>query len=141
MSTFNTVIENHLNTTGLKRIRIMYDPSNEGNDTKDYVGYVLEEGEAGHVVAIVPDLGPQAMSFSPDQFSADTPCENDPLGSFKQFIVSHLISKGYQDKVSEHMESIINCTKAEELEKLLIHCGCNGIEGVLDVYRDYVENE
>jgi len=63
------------------------------------------------------------------------------LGPFKKFVVSHLISKGYQNKVTEYMEEIINCTKVIELEHLLIDCGCNGVEGILDVYRDYIENE
>lgn len=139
MSKFNSLLENHLKTTDLLRIRVKFDPANECDVRREYVGYVLEEDGAGGVIAIVPDIGASSMSLSPDQFEmdSDVECSPDPLSRFKKHLVDFLMTRGYHDKVSDHMEVIINSKNIIELERVLKSCGCNG-NIVLDLYRDYI---
>lgn len=142
MSKFNSILENHLDLTGLSRIRIKHDPANENDERGDYVGYVLEEDGAGGVIAIVPQLGSSAMELSRDEFEIDKQggCGSvDPLSSFKKHVVEFLMTRGYHEKVSDMMELIINSTCVVELEKLVQTCGCDG-SVVLDLYRDFVRN-
>lgn len=142
MSRFNTLMENNLNKTSLLRIRIKHDPANGIGEMNDYVGYVLEEDGMGNVIAIVPKLGGDSMSFGPDQYEPEGPCERrvDPLAKFKKHVVDYLMSRGYHDKVSKHMDSIINATGVSQLEELLKGCGCDPM-AVLNMYRDYVTDE
>lgn len=139
MSKFNSLLENHLKTTDLLRIRVKFDPANECDDRREYVGYVLEEDGAGGVIAIVPDIGASSMALSPDQFEMDNDveCNADPLSRFKKHLVDFLMTRGYHDKVSDQMEVIINSKNVIELERVLKSCGCNG-NIVLDLYRDYI---
>lgn len=142
MSKFNSILENHLDLTGLSRIRIKHDPANEKDERGDYVGYVLEEDGNGGVIAIVPQLGSSAMELSHDEFEIDKQggCGSvDPLSGFKKHVVEFLMTRGYHEKVSEMMELIINSTCVVELEKIVQTCGCDG-SAVLDLYRDFVSN-
>lgn len=143
MSRFNSLLESHLNSTDLLRIRVKFDPANKQDERKEYIGYVLEETGAGGVIAIVPDIGSDTMSLEPDQFELDpnhtANCGGDPLGSFKKHLVDFLMARGYHDKVSEYMEHIINANNVIELEKIVKGCGCDG-SIVLDMYRDFVSN-
>ena len=138
MSKFNTIFEDHLKDTGLTRIRILFDPANEDSEHGDYVGYVLEEGEGG-VLALVPDLQ-DTFNIRDDQYEVQSPCGHDSLASFKQHIVKFLLAKGYQDEVSDNMKQIMAAENPHELEQLVVSCGCNGMQGVLDLYRDFVTN-
>ena len=55
--------------------------------------------------------------------------------------LTHLeVIEGFHEKVSEHMETMINSTCVIELEKLVQTCGCDSTM-ILDLYRDYVVNE
>lgn len=138
MSRFNNILENHLDTTGLSRIKIKFDPANEADDRVEYIGYVLEENGTG-VIAIVPQLGPNTVELTPDQFQHDNSC-NDTLSSFKKFIVKFLMERGYHDKVTHHMETILNSTTPQELESIVATCGCDD-SVILNLYREYVSNE
>lgn len=139
MSRFNRLMEGHLNNTGLVRIRVRHDPKNKQGELNEYVGYVLEEDGAGNVVAIVPSMGPDTMSFGPDQYSHDTPCGSppDPLANFKKHVVEYLMTRGYHDKVSENMENIINASDPVELERLVQACGCD-TTAIINMYREFV---
>ena len=137
MSKFNNILENHLDTTNLSRIRIMFDPANESDKREEYIGYVLEENDTG-VIAIVPQLGPETFELTPDQYEMDTTCGK--LTSFKKFVVKFLMERGYHDKVTEHMDTIINSETPQELESILGSCGCDATV-VLNIYRDYVSHE
>jgi hypothetical protein len=145
MSKFNSLMESNLNKTNLLRIRIKHDPANGIGEMNDYVGYVLEEDGMGNVVAIVPQMGGDTMSFGPGQYTRDdVPCgddeqQADPLSTFKKHIVKHLIERGYHDKVKNHMDEIINAKDVSQLENLLHGCGCNGV-AVLNMYRDFVSD-
>lgn len=141
MSKFNSLLENHLKSTDLLRIRVKFDPANEQDQRREYVGYVLEEDGAGGVIAIVPDMGADSMSLSSDQFEVDnqSDCASDPLSNFKKHLVDFLMTRGYHEKVSSYMETIINSTNVIDLEKVLTSCGCDG-SVVLDLYRDYVNH-
>lgn len=141
MSRFNTLMENNLNKTDLVRIRIKHDPANGIDEMNDYVGYVLEEDDIGNILALVPGIGSDTMSLGPDQYEYDSPCEQqDPLGKFKKHVVDYLMSRGYHDKVSEHMDTILNAKDVSQLESLLKSTGCDPM-AVLNMYRDYVANE
>ena len=143
MSKFNSILESHLNATGLSRIRILHDPAKENDERGEYIGYVLEEDGAGGVIAIVPQLGPETMELNAGEFEIDQPggCGDvDPLSRFKKHIVNFLMVRGFHEKVSEYMETIINSTCVIELEKLVQTCGCDSTM-ILDLYRDYVVNE
>ena len=143
MSKFNSILESNLNSTSLTRIRIKHDPASEVGDHKDYVGYVLEEDGVGNIVAIVPELGPDIMSFEPDEYHIEDDMEevgcghDDQLIGFKKHVVSYLMSRGYQDKVSEYMDTILAANNPHELEQVIGNCGC-GVEAILDMYRDFV---
>ena len=139
MSRFNTLLENHLGSTELSRIRIKFDPANENDERREYVGYVLEEDGAGGVIAIVPQLGPDVQSFSSDEFEPMSDC-GDPLAIFKKHVVDFLMTRGFHEKVSEYMEHIIDANNPEQLEKIVVSCGCESTM-ILDMYRDYVSNE
>ena len=143
MSKFNSLMESNLDKTSLLRIRIKHDPANGIGEMNDYVGYVLEEDGMGNVVAIVPGMGSSPMSLAPDQYDAEqSPCgqqQNDPLSAFKKHVVDYLMVKGYHDKVSEHMDLIINAKDVTQLEKVVQTCGCD-MSGVLNLYRDFVSN-
>lgn len=142
MSKFNSLLESNLKSTDLLRIRVKFDPANESDIRKEYVGYVLEEDDSG-VIAIVPDLGPDSMSLTPDQFERDVPqlgsCDGDPLSRFKKHLVEFLMVRGYHDKVSDYMEHIINATNPIDLEKVIKGCGCDETI-ILDLYRDFVSD-
>ncbi len=143
MSRFNSLMENHLNSTDLLRIRIKHDPANVSGEANDYVGYVLEEDGLGNVVAIVPDLGGDPMSFGPDQFQFDgQPDEQcgDPLSRFKKHVVNYLMQHGYHDKVSSLMEVIINAKDVTDLERVVGDCGGDST-AIVNLYRDFVSNE
>jgi hypothetical protein len=140
MSKFNSLLENHLKSTDLLRIRVKFDPANESEQRREYVGYVLEEDGAGGVIAIVPDMGADSMSLGPDQFELDPSMQQDcgdPLSKFKKHLVDFLMARGYHDQVSDNMEVIVNANHPIELEKVLKTCGCDG-GVVLDMYRDFV---
>jgi len=141
MSKFNSLLENHLKSTDLLRIRVKFDPANEQDQRREYVGYVLEEDGAGGVIAIVPDMGADSMSLSSDQFEVDnqSDCASDPLSRFKKHLVDFLMARGYHDQVSDNMEVIVNANHPIELEKVLKTCGCDG-GVVLDMYRDFVSH-
>ena len=143
MSKFNSLMESNLNKTNLLRIRIKHDPANGIGEMNDYVGYVLEEDGMGNVVAIVPGAGPEPMQLGPDQYDPDqSPCgqqQTDPLSGFKKHVVDYLMVKGYHDKISKHMDLIINASDVTQLEKIVHTCGCDAA-GVLNLYRDYVSN-
>ena len=137
-------MENHLNKTNLVRIRIKHDPANGIGEMNDYVGYVLEEDGSGNIIAIVPGMGSETMSLGPEQYDIESPCggqqpQQDPLAQFKKHIVDYLMVRGYHDKVSEHMDVLINAKHVTELEKLVQTCGCDGM-AILNMYRDYVSN-
>lgn len=140
MSKFNSILESNLNNTSLTKIRIKHDPARDVSDHQDYVGYVLEEDGMGNIVAIVPELGPDIMSFEPGDYEVDGgDCGGDDLTIFKKHVVSYLMSRGYQDKVSEYMDTILNAQEPCELERVIANCGC-GVEAILDMYRDFVAN-
>ena len=133
MSRFDTVLESNLSNTNLMRVRVKHDPRNEAEKRGDYVGYVLEEDGEGNIVAIVPSLGADRMSFGADQYEVDgggCGMQDDP------HIVDYLMVRGYHDKVSENMEIIIKSTNVIELERVIGSCGCDSSE-ILSVYRDY----
>jgi hypothetical protein len=145
MSRFNSLLENQLNTTDLLRIRVKFDPANNTDSRSEYVGYVLQEDGTGGVVAIVPDMGSTSMSLTPDQFEL-APIEDvddmtdTSLTPFKRHVVKYLMQRGYHDKVTDHIETIINASDPTELEAILTSCGCN--DGMLiDMYRDFASNE
>ena len=140
MSKFNSILESNLNNTSLTKVRIKHDPASDVSDNQDYVGYVLEEDGIGNIVAIVPELGPDIMSFEPGDYEIDDQeCGGDDLIGFKKHVVSYLMSRGYQDKVSEYMDTILAANQPHQLEQVIGNCGCGG-EAVLDMYRDYVAN-
>jgi hypothetical protein len=142
MSKFNSLLENHLKSTDLLRIRVKFDPANESEQRQEYVGYVLEEDGAGGVIAIVPDMGADSMSLSPDQFELDPVSQHDcgdPLSGFKKHLVDFLMTRGYHDQVSSNMEVIVNASNPIELENVIKTCGCD-VEVILDMYRDFVTN-
>ena len=142
MSRFNKLMENQLNTTDLLRIRIKHDPACEDGELNEYVGYVLEEDGAGNVIAIVPDIQNDTMQLSPGQYVPDMEtCQgHDPLTQFKKHAVKFLMSRGYHDKITKLFDVILNAKSAQDVEKVVGSCG-NGVEIVLDLYRDFVSNE
>lgn len=142
MSKFDQLLESHLNTTDLVRIRIKHDPANEQGELNDYVGYVLQENGQGGVIAIVPAAGPDHVSLDMDDFSFDQPTctQPDNLGDFKQHVVTYLMNRGYHDVVKSKLQHIINANDVSQLEDVLRSTGCDHT-GVLDVYRDFVSNE
>ena len=93
MSKFTSVMENHLNSTDLLRIRIKYDPASENSISDDYVGYVLEEDGVGNILAIVPDLGGDPMSFGPDQYETCGHEGNDTLTLLKDYTLYCLMNQ------------------------------------------------
>lgn len=139
MSKFNNILENNLDTTGLARIKIKFDPATEDNESRrEYTGYVLEENETG-VIAMIPQLGPDTFDLTPDQFEMEPSC-GDNMVAFKKFVVKFLMERGYHDKVTEHMETILTADQPQQIESILMSCGCDN-SVVLSLYRDYVSNE
>ena len=139
MSKFNSIMEGHLKSTDLLRIRIKHDPKNEKDQFDEYVGYVLEEDDIGNILAIVPGLDSSTMTLSPDEY---TPCGHveDGLAPFKKHVVNFLMARGYHDVVSDNMEHIINANDVRMLENVLVKtCGCDS-NAILDLYRDYVQD-
>lgn len=143
MSKFNTVLENNLNATNLTKIRIKHDPKNEAEVRGDYVGYVLEEDGEGNIVAIVPGLGADRMSFGMDDYEIDSSTcgdTEDNLIDIKKHIVDYLMVRGFHNEVSEKMDTIIRATDVSELESVISSCGCDSSE-ILSMYRDYFNNK
>ena len=139
MSKFNNILESHLDTTGLARIKIMFDPATEETESRrEYIGYVLEENDSG-VIAIVPQLGPETFELSPDQFEMEPACTNKMV-PFKKFVVKFLMERGYHDKVTEHMETILTADHPQQIESIIVSCGCDK-SVILSLYRDYVSYE
>lgn len=144
MSKFNTILENHLSETDLIRIRIKHDPANLPNERRDYVGYILQEDGPGNILAIAPEMGMEPMTVSIDQFDIvnnDCGFANDPLTRFKKFVVNHLLAKGFHDQLKNHMDVLLNAKHVTDLERLVTSCGCEDGTTVLNMYRDYAQNE
>ena len=145
MSRFNSLLENQLSTTDLLRIRVKFDPASNTDSRSEYVGYVLQEDDIGGVIAIVPDMSSTSMNLTPDQFELAPVDDIDnmtdsTLTPFKKHVVTYLMQRGYHDKVTDHIETIINANDPVELEAILTSCGCN--EGmIIDMYRDFASNE
>lgn len=141
MSKFNSLMENHLNSTNLVRIRIKHDPRNEAGEIGDYVGYVLEEDGMGNVIALVPSMGSGTFELGQDQFGPDCgDMQGDRLTSFKKHVVDYLMTRGYHDEVSKHMEVVLNATDVTQLEQVLKSCGCD-MMSIVNMYRDFASNE
>lgn len=141
MSKFTSVMENHLNSTDLLRIRIKYDPASENNISDDYVGYVLEEDGVGNILAIVPDLGGDPMSFGPDQYETCGPAGNDTLTLLKDYIIKYMIERGYHDKVKQITKFLLQAKNSSDIENILCKCGCNSEGGLLEIYRGFIDRE
>jgi len=143
MSKFNSILENHLNTTSLLRIRIKHDPANDPGQLEEYVGYVLEEDGTGNIVAIVPSMGSDTVSLGPDQYLPDAEgcgIRQDELAAFKKHVVNFLMARGYHDAVSNSMEHIIHANDVKMLENILVQtCGCDS-GAILDMYRDFIQD-
>ena len=135
-------MEDQLSTTDLLRIRIKHDPANKENELNEYVGYVLEEDGMGNVIAIVPDIQQDTMQLGPDQYvpDMDTCQGHDPMTRFKKHAVKFLMSRGYHNKVSKLFDVILNAKSVTDVEKVVGSCG-NGMEIILDLYRDFASNE
>lgn len=141
MSKFDSLMESHLNSTNLVRIRIKHDPRNEAGEIGDYVGYVLEEDGMGNIIALVPSMGGETMELGPDDFGPDCgDMTGDSLTAFKKHVVDYLMTRGYHDEVSKHMEVILNATDVTQLEQVLKDCGCD-MMSIVNMYRDYAQNE
>lgn len=131
------MLESNLNKTNLTKIRIKHDPKNEADVRGDYVGYVLEEDGEGNIVAIVPGLGADRMSFGMDDYEVDSAeCGDDNLVDLKKHLVDYLMVRGYHDRVSDQMDVIIRATDVSELEAVIGSCGGSSSE-VLSMYRDF----
>ena len=138
MSKFASIMENQLKTTELQRIRIKYDPAASENTSDDYVGYVLEEDGMGNILAIVPDLGGDPMSFGPGDYESCDASGNDTLISFKTYVIKHMIERGYHDKVKEISELLLKAKTSEDVEGVLCKCDFNTEGSILDIYRGFI---
>jgi len=81
------------------------------------------------------------MELGPDDFGPDCgDMSGDSLTAFKKHVVDYLMTRGYHDEVSKHMEVILNATDVTQLEQVLKDCGCD-MMSIVNMYRDYAQNE
>lgn len=140
MSKFTKLLESHLGTTNLTRIRIKHDPANKEGELNEYVGYVLEEDGIGNVVAIVPGLQDGTVSLGPEEYAPEMSECDDNLTSFKKHVVKFLMHRGYHEKIAKVFDTILNANNVIDVEKVVQSCG-SGPQIVIDMYRDYISNE
>jgi len=141
MSKFTSVMENHLNSTDLLRIRIKHDPRSEEGTSPDYVGYVLEEDGVGNILAIVPDLGGDPMEFSSDQYETCGSDVSDTLTGLKEYIIKYMLERGYHEKVKQITKFLLQAKNSSDIEAILCKCGCNSEGGLLEIYRGFIDRE
>jgi hypothetical protein len=139
MSKFASIMETHLKTTELQRIRIKYDPAATENTSDDYVGYVLEEDGVGNILAIVPGLGADPMSFGPGEYEDCDSSGNDTLLGFKEYVIKYMIERGYHDKVKETTRSLLQAKSSKDVECILHKCDLNSEGSILDIYRGFID--
>lgn len=141
MSKFTSVMENHLNSTDLLRIRIKHDPRSEEGTSPDYVGYVLQEDGVGNILAIVPDLGGDPMEFSSDQYETCGSDMSDTLTGLKEYIIKYMLERGYHEKVKQITKFLLQAKNSSDIEDILCKCGCNSEGGLLEIYRGFIDRE
>lgn len=123
---FHNVVEQALDRTSLKRVRMKTDPANRVNPqhSDPYEGYIIEENEGMLKIMVI----------RPDVETADTqhasPCELEPSGEktfdlFKQFMMKYL----YNSKKCDHSEATHrNILHAGDIQHLEAFMKEQGIE-------------
>lgn len=141
---YDKIIEESLNKTALKRIRIKVDPAlvTAGTELKGldgYEGYVLEEcmGKI-RVLVLTPDM---SVHDIPEEFIETFAAkhDHDVFEEFKAFAIQNLIKGGLPEN-SPSLEQIRNSTCLNDIELYLKQSGFTG-ERLADFYRDFITND
>ena len=115
---FHHVLENALNGTHLKRVRMKTDPRDGRNpgSSLPYEGYIIEENEGMlRVMVLSPDHEQGTIEISPDQLEP----HGGTFDTFKQFVMSYLQNKhkGECDEATHY--NILNAGDIQHLESFL----------------------
>jgi len=115
---FHHVVENALNNTQLKRVRMKTDPRDHQSpsDSLPYEGYIIEENEGMlRVMVMAPDMDQNTIELSPDQVEP----HGGTFEMFKQFVMNYLSDVKRDDCDEASHYNIINAGDIQHLEAFL----------------------
>lgn len=117
---FSNIIEQALNNTSLKRVRMKTDPIDRTNpqSSSPYEGYIIEENEGVmKIMVIAPDIDQQTVMDVP---SCDLePASGKTFDDFKQFVMSYIFNKKSCDHAESTKSNILNASDIQHLEAFM----------------------
>lgn len=120
---FNTIVENALEHTTLKRVRLKTDPrmKDDLHNAAAYEGYVIEEQEGIMKIMVVAPKSREGI------VDAD-PCSLEPTGErtleqFKHFAMKYLHDVKRWDGTDSSHYNITNAGDIQHVEAFLKECG------------------
>lgn len=133
MKKFNSILENSLKSTNLKKVRIKVDPiyAKESNlaEIDGYTGYILAEDE--ETVTLHVENCEIEIQVIPS--ACVQPILEPKVEALIIAAVNYLRDlKG--DSIAE-VGQIINCTSLSDVDVFLQQCGCT-IEDILCIYKE-----
>lgn len=129
MVKFNNILEQALENTTLKRVRLKTDPLDRNNPINSfpYEGYIIEENEGMLRIMV---LGP---GHQEDGVVDMQPCDVEPAGSqtfeqFKQFVLNYVMNKNKGDCSEASVDNITSASDIQHLEAFLREQGVERAE-------------
>ena len=126
---FNNILEQALNNTTLKRVRLKTDPQDRSNPINSfpYEGYIIEENEGIlRIMVMDPD-------YQDDGVVDMSPCDVEPAGGqtfeqFKQFALKYVMNKNKGDCSEASIDNILHAGDIQHLESFLKEQGVERTE-------------
>jgi len=117
---FNNILEQALNNTALKRVRMKTDPLDRSNPVESYPyeGYIIEENEGMlRIMLMAPDMQDDGVvDMEPDEVE---PAAGRTFEMFKQFALDYIMGKNKGDCDESSMYNIINSSDIQHLESFM----------------------
>lgn len=134
---FLGILEQALEKTALKRVRIKTDPRDRNNpfNSTPYEGYIIEENEGVlKIMMIAPELEQDTIEVNP--------CDVEPVPTsqtfedFKQFVLKYLQSTGKYDHAESTHHKILHAGDIQHLEAFMKEQGveCDEFEKISKLF-------
>lgn len=121
---FNNILEQALNNTTLKRVRLKTDPQDSRNPVNSlpYEGYIIEENEGVLRIMVV---GPEHEQDTVDMDPCDVePAAGKTFEQFKKFVMKYITDQNINYSEADHY----NIVRAGDIQHLESFVKERGIE-------------
>lgn len=124
---FSNIIEQALDNTSLKRVRMKTDPRDSKNPgfSTPYEGYIIEEDEGMIKVLMISPEQEQPMEMSPCDVE---PASGQTFEDFKQFVLDYMHSSGKHDHQEATHHKILHAGDIQHLESFMKEQGIESTE-------------